>query len=126
MSDLYNKIETLCKENGISITTMCKDTGISRSSLTDLKAGRSKMLSMETLTKISEYFGISIDHFKSSNIMVEAHNQPIYIDDETREVIDELRTRPEMKILFSVSKNVTKEDIEATVEILKRMKKESE
>ena len=31
-----------------------------------------------------------------------------------------------MKILFSVSKNVTKEDIEATVEILKRMQKDSE
>lgn len=60
------------------------------------------------------------------NIKVEAHNEPIYLDDETRDIIDELRTRPEMKILFSVSKNVTKEDIEATVEILKRMQKDSE
>ena len=30
-----------------------------------------------------------------------------------------------MKILFSVSKNVTKEDIEATVELLKRLRRDS-
>ena len=126
MSELYNRIENLCKTKGINVTIMCKDTGVSRGSLTDLKSGRKKSLSTETITKISEYFGVSTDYLLGSNIMVEAHNEPIYLDDETRDIIDELRTRPEMKILFSVSKNVTKEDIEATVEILKRMQKDSD
>ena len=126
MSELYSRIENLCKSKGINVTIMCKDTGVSRGSLTDLKSGRKKSLSTETITKISEYFGVSTDYLLGSNIMVEAHNEPIYLDDETRDIIDELRTRPEMKILFSVSKNVTKEDIEATVEILKRMQKDSD
>lgn len=76
--------------------------------------------------KIADYFHVPLDYFTEDNIKVEAHNEPIYLDDKTRDIIDELRTRPEMKILFSVSKNVTKEDIEATVEILKRMQKDSE
>lgn len=128
MSELYNRIENLCKKKNINVTIMCKETGASRGSLTDLKSGRKKKLSTDTLSKIAEYFGVSVDYLLNGeeNIMVEAHNEPIYLDDETRDIIDELRTRPEMKILFSVSKNVTKEDIEATVEILKRLQKDSE
>lgn len=127
MSDLYNKINTLCSSKGINITQMCKETGVSRGSLTDLKSGRSQTLSQKALSKIAAHFGVSVDYLLGeSDILVEAHNEPIYLDDETRELIDSLRTRPEMKVLFSVSKNVSKEDIEATVEILKRMRRESE
>lgn len=63
MSKLYNKIETLCKAHGITITTMCKSAGVSRSSLTDLKSGRSKELSAVAITKIAKYFEMSIDYF---------------------------------------------------------------
>ena len=128
MFNMYKIIEDLCKSKGITVTEMCRELKINRSSLSELKQGRAKSLSNDKVIKIAKYFGVTAEYIsgEQDNIMVEAHNQPIYIDDETREVIDELRTRPEMKILFSVSKNVTKEDIEATVEILKRMKKESE
>ena len=37
MSDLYNRIENLCKRDKVNITTMSKESGASRSSLTDLK-----------------------------------------------------------------------------------------
>ena len=61
MADLYNRIDTLCKERGISITVMCKDAGVSRASLSDLKMGRNQTLSTETLSKIAGYFGVSVD-----------------------------------------------------------------
>lgn len=62
MSDLYNRIEKLCADNGINITTMCKESGASRASLTDLKMGRKQGLSTDTLSKISIYFGVSVDY----------------------------------------------------------------
>ena len=62
MSDLYERIDQLCKEKGINITTMCKESGASRGSLTDLKSGRKQNLSIETLTKIAVYFGVSVDY----------------------------------------------------------------
>lgn len=128
MSNMYNIIENLCKSNNITVTEMCRELKITRSSLSELKQGRAKSLSADKVIKIAKYFGVSAEYIsgEQDNIMVEAHNEPIYLDDETRDIIDELRTRPEMKILFSVSKNVTKEDIEATVEILKRMQKDSD
>lgn len=63
MSELYNKIEILCKSHNISITSMCKSADVSRSSLTDLKSGRSKELSTLALTKIAKFFNKSIDYF---------------------------------------------------------------
>ena len=62
MSVLYERIENLCKERNITITTMCKESGASRGSLTDLKAGRKQNLSVDTLTKIAIYFGVTVDY----------------------------------------------------------------
>lgn len=62
MSDLYDRIETLCLQRKVSVTTMCKESGASRASLSDLKAGRKQSLSAETLTKLANWFGVSIDY----------------------------------------------------------------
>ena len=63
MSELYNKIDNLCKSKKINITNMCKYAGVSRSALTDLKAERSKSLSVDTLTKISKFFDVPLEFF---------------------------------------------------------------
>ena len=61
MSDLYNKIENLCKRENITITQLCKDLNISRSSLSELNAGRTKQLSVSVMRKIADYFNVSVD-----------------------------------------------------------------
>lgn len=60
MSELYNRIEELCKNRGTNITAMCKESGAPRGSLTDLKMGRTERLNTTTLSKIGEYFGVSV------------------------------------------------------------------
>lgn len=62
MDDLYKRIETLCKLEDISVTEMCKGCGISRAPLSDFKMGRTKTLSTKTLSKIAEYFDVSVDY----------------------------------------------------------------
>lgn len=62
MSNLYNRIEHLCNDKGVNITQMCKDAGVSRASLTDLKMDRKQGLSSSTLSRISNYFGVSVDY----------------------------------------------------------------
>lgn len=61
MSDLYGRIEGLCRKNGINPTVLCREAGVSRASLTDLKMGRKQGLAAETLSKIARYFGVSVD-----------------------------------------------------------------
>lgn len=62
MSEIYERIESLCKKSGINITIMCKETEVPRSALSDYKAGRTKSLSTATLSKIAVYFGVSVDY----------------------------------------------------------------
>ena len=52
--------------------------------------------------------------------------QPLVLDDETISIIDELRTRPEMRILFSVSQKASKEDILMAVRIVKALREENQ
>lgn len=60
--DLYERIESLCKQNGVNITEMCKNSGVTRSKLTDLKMGRIKSLSTGTLSKIADYYDVTVDY----------------------------------------------------------------
>jgi transcriptional regulator with XRE-family HTH domain len=62
MSDLYKRIEDLCKQRGTNITEMCKASGAARGSLTDLKMGRTSRLNTTTLSRISEHFGVTVDY----------------------------------------------------------------
>ena len=120
---MYEKFEQLLQNFGVKPYQVAKATGIAQTTFSDWKSGKYNPKT-DKLQKIADYFKVPLSYF--TEIKVEAHNEPIYLDDETRDIIDSLRTRPEMKVLFSVSKKVTKDDIEATVEILKRMQKESD
>ena len=60
--------------------------------------------------------------FRSTGEMPEM--QDYYIDPEVAELAEELRTRPEMKILFDASRDVTKKDILFVSTLLERLKEE--
>lgn len=62
MSDLYNRIMSLCDNAGISGYRLCKDAGIQPSVLTDLKMGRQLGLSAKNADKIASYFGVSVGY----------------------------------------------------------------
>ena len=42
-------------------------------------------------------------------------------DEELTEYLEELRTRPEMKMLFQLTKDATKEDVEKAVRVIEAM-----
>ena len=62
MSNLYEKINNLCKNKGIKASKMCDDLSMSRSFVTELKSGRSKSVTAETATKVANYFGVSVEY----------------------------------------------------------------
>ena len=49
-------------------------------------------------------------------------NNPIVLDDDALELLEELKERPEMRTLFSVSRKATKEDILKAVKIIEALK----
>lgn len=118
MVELYDRIEELCKNRGVSITQMCRDSGASRAPLTELKKGRTKTLSTDTLSKIAAYFDVSIDYLVGN----EQKEKPVIdSDDELNEYLEELKNRDEMRMLFSLAKGATKEDVEKAVKIIETL-----
>lgn len=62
MATVYEMIESLCRERGITGSKMCDDLGISRSTMTELRKGRAKTMNLEKAGKIADYFGVSTDY----------------------------------------------------------------
>lgn len=77
----------------------------------------------ENLIQIANYFNVSVDYLigRSDD---EKTSRSINADQELQEYLEELKNRPEMRMLFSVSKNATKEDVEQAVKIIEALKKD--
>ena len=76
MSDLYSNIHALCEKEGIKDGTLCANIGIRRSFLSELKAGRTKSLSAEVLSKIASYFNVSVDYLLTGEQKENPSKQP--------------------------------------------------
>ena len=115
MGDLYASIDKLCRARGINVSIMCRDTGVSRGSLGDIKSGRKKSLSAESLSKIANYFNVSVDYLLGNNENKE--------DAELRDLLEELRSDPNKRMLFSIAKGATAAEIREAVEIIEAIKR---
>ena len=73
MSDLYNRIESLCAERNLSITALCRIANCSRAALCDLKMGRKKGLSSSTLSKLATCLGVTVDYLLGNESPAPAH-----------------------------------------------------
>lgn len=59
LSDLYKRIDDVCKKLDISVTEMCRRASVPRGNLSDLKMGRQKSLSAENLQKVANVLGVT-------------------------------------------------------------------
>lgn len=118
LSNLYEAIEALCRERDITVTEMCRRLDVPRSTLSELKSGRSKSLGAKHLTKIAELFEVSVDYLLGA----EKENAPAKMagaDNELLEMLEDIRRRPDLKVLFSLSKKATPEEIQKSIKIIK-------
>lgn len=53
MSDLYNRLVEKSREKGMTPSALCTKAGVTRSRMTDLKSGKIKTLSTETLRRFA-------------------------------------------------------------------------
>ena len=75
------------------------------------------------LSKIADYFGVSVDYLLGREEKSSVPPAVSTDDEELIEYLEELKTRPEMRMLFSLSKNATKEDVEDAVRIIEALRK---
>ncbi len=100
--ETYEKIKELCDERGEKISVLAAHIGVGSSVFTELKKGRTKRLSVSTLNKLAEYFGVPASYF---------------LEDEGVEDRQEELFR-KRKLLFDMSGKASAEDLDKIIKIV--------
>lgn len=108
----------LCKKKGVSCKRAAEEIGLSNSITTKWKKTGATPTG-ETLSKIADYFCVPVGYLLGT----EQKETPLINEDqELTEYLEMLKTRPECRMLFQLSRNATKEDVEAAVRIIEALR----
>lgn len=110
----WEKFVSVCNEKGVSPTAVVTALHISVGSITKWKNGTTP--NDTTIRKIADYFGISPNFFTKKDDISNDNT-------ELSDYLEELKNRPEMRMLFSLAKGATKEDVEQAVAIIEALRK---
>ena len=86
---LYERIKCLCEEKNIKIANMAADLCLRQSLFSDLKSGRTKSLSAVNLSKIANYFDVSVDYLLG-NTDIKKEPATVTGDTLTQQIIEKL------------------------------------
>lgn len=108
----------LCKKKGISCKKAAEDIGLSNSITTKWKKTGATP-GGDTLNRIADYFDVSVDYLLGN----EKEKKPLVNgDEELTDYLEMLKNRPECRMLFQLTKNAKKEDVEAAVRIIEAIR----
>lgn len=115
---LAEKIKNLRKSKKITQEQLAQIIGVERSSIGKYETGTQP--STDIIARIADYFGVTTDYLLGRDTPAPAVKDE---DAELTEYLEELKTRPEMRMLFSLSKGATKKDVEDAVRIIEALRK---
>lgn len=128
-----DRIRALAKEKGLSLSFICSKLGVAHVYFIDIdKSGRD--IPDDKLAIIADLLNTTPEYLKGETDVKEKapaitvydeHDNIIRLDDDTLEAIDSMRTRPDMKLFFSVIKNADPEDLKKAIKIIEALKDES-
>ncbi len=116
----YDRFAFLCAQRDISPSRAALEAGISKSLVTKWKTNRVQDPSADVARKLATYFGISVSELLNEDL--DKAKPLINGDEELTEYLEILKTRPEMRMLFQISKDATKEDVEKAVRIIEALR----
>lgn len=107
-------LERLMKERNINKNVLANESGIPYTTIDGWWKKGYDNIRLSTLKKLAAYFNVSLDYLMDFSPE---------LDDEFENMLQYLKERPEMQLLFSASKTATKEDIEKAAKFLEAIKK---
>ena len=116
----YDNFIRLCEQKGVSPTAVIRCAGASTGNLDRWRNGVTPKVPM--LRRLSEALGVSVSELTGEEIP-ERDAAKHTGNSELVEYLDQLRERPEMRMLFSVAKNAKKSEIEAIVRFIESLRK---
>lgn len=109
-------LKELRLKSGLNQKELGDRLGLSKSTISMYELGEREP-SLEILEAIADYFNVDMNTLTDSKASTE-------LNQELQEYLEELKNRSEMRMLFSLAKNATKEDVLQAVKIIEALKKD--
>ena len=106
-------LRSLRIKSGLSQEELGQKLGLAKSTISMYENG-TREPALETLEAIADIFNVDMNTLTDSKTSLELNN-------ELQEYLEELKNRPEMRMLFSLTKGATKEDVEKAVKIIEAL-----
>ena len=113
------RYEEILRQRGTPKMQMYRDCGITDAAVSQWRQGKTSP-SNRSINKIASYLGVTPEWLKTG---IGNEKPATDKDDELNAYLEELRTRPEMRMLFKLSKGATKEEVEQAVKIIEALRK---
>lgn len=124
MGNFQNIFKRLRSSSGLTQAEMAEKLRISRSTIGMYETG-AREPDFETLEKIADFFNVDIDYLlgrtDKTTLLPESVNH-YYLNDETREIAQEVFENPELRSLFHVARDIDPEELRAHIEFMKKLK----
>lgn len=109
----------LLESKGESQQEFADSIGVQRSLVSQWKTGRSNSFTnSKYISTIADHFGVTADYLLGTN----PSSRESRGSNELNEYLSELKNRSEMRQLFKVAKNASKQDVEQAVRIIEALK----
>lgn len=130
MSDFAVRFRSLRIRDGLTQDELAKKLEISKSAISMYENGNREP-DFETLELIADYFNVDMNYLLGCNVPMHTpvdtdpnngQQEGYYIDPEVAAKAQEIYEDPELRILLDAKRDLTKEDLDAVVNIVKALK----
>lgn len=115
------RLNSILQKRNLSQADLSKITGIRSSSISDWLNGKYEP-KQDKISIIAEALNVSPVWLIGYDDISSNQSEGYYVDPETAEYAEMLRTRPEMRLLFSASRGISKEEMQEAVNYIEFIK----
>ena len=119
-----DRLNTLLLQSNLTKSELAKLCGINKSNITRYLSGQYEA-KQDVIYTMASKLNVNPAWLMGYDVPIDGNGElpPSEDDDDLSSYLEELRTRPEMKMLFKTSKGMTKEQISAVVQMIENLKK---
>lgn len=118
---VYERIETLRKEYGISQGKLEKELGFSNGSISKWK---NSMPNPERLKRLADFFNVSVEYLISGE--EKDGGEAYYLNEETRDMAQAIFENKELRVLFDAARDSSPEDLQTVHNMLLALKRKEQ